>query len=210
MEKIFFTTVLFFALFSVPSCKKYGDGYVKGTVLETGSKTPLKNVKVVLNETTNDLSGKEIKTTYTDDQGKFTIQYKKERKTSYFLIFSEKDHYQTVIPEIEHSDNKKNNSTIYLNQYAFLKLRVIKNSTSANRIYVTVGPSMTGFPTVSFAAKNTYDTLLHEPFRITGNNNESISWIIMDSENSNSSVTSYGEKIQVRPGDTLTYTIEFD
>src|ERR1035441_6082168 len=84
MKQIIISLFLFIVIIS---CKKEGNGYVKGTVYEQGSGILYKGATVYLTMGKTDNQGNKTYTTidsvYTDNSGKYYLSFKMELRTSY-------------------------------------------------------------------------------------------------------------------------------
>lgn len=187
------------------SCKKYGHGYVKGTVLETGTETPLAGATIILKYWKDGCSSCPYfyDSTYTDSQGKFIIYYKKERKHLYEVYVRDNNHYGAG----SGIDEKKRDYIIHADPFAYLKLRLKKLSSSSNSCssydngvwyyHHDGSPVDTLFPTVT---------------RIRANKDVVLSWTIhyypqttIDTE-----YKEYSRTIRANKQDTITETIEYN
>lgn len=88
----FFCLIILIGFFTM--CKKSGNGYVKGTVLEKGTGTPISGIKVYVTDTKyGSTNHKLLASSVTDENGNYRIEYYKNPTHNYTLRTEENDKF---------------------------------------------------------------------------------------------------------------------
>ncbi len=167
---------MFFSFFV--SCKKYGDGYISGTVYEKGSNAPVPNTEVSILRVYQkyDLQGSVqhqnteiISSTLSDNDGYYKINFRKKVGSKYYIKCSNESFYSNEINE--NITNKKFNFDIYVNPFRYFRIRVVKNSTN---ILKRISIGLTLNQGASLQSLNTIDTILPKVYKAIGFSDNSI------------------------------------
>jgi hypothetical protein len=186
------------------SCKKYGKGYISGTVLEDKYEVPVKDARVrFYHYNARSEFTVLFDSAVTDSQGKFRVNYTKERKKTYHLKVFEKNH--GPITSITPNNNKRETDyTIHIAPFTHYKLRFVKLSYSNK--YLLLDPDR-DFP--QNHQRIPYDTTQPRVYQIPANIDYGICWFIFD-KNDNLSRDTICETINVGKDDTLIFKIHLD
>jgi hypothetical protein len=200
-------TFLFFAC--ILSCKKYGHGYIKGTVLETGTESTIEGATVILKywKSTCESCAKEYlyDSTITDSQGKFVFYFKKKINYIYTLNVRDKNHFELGWPY--GIDEKKSDPVIHVDPFAYLKIHLIKTSNS-NNSFSCYEENIAYY----HHDGSPVDTVFTNLPRVRGNHSFDLNWTIhyYPVPPNPNEYTSYSNKVYINKGDTLTYLISYN
>jgi hypothetical protein len=213
--------ILTFILFGcVISCKKYGHGYISGTVYENGTELPIQGASVILrhSESTNCKSCATVEmfdSTLTDSQGKFILYFDKERKYEYSITVRDKMHYELYGEKYAQYGIAKKKTTgleFYMDPFAYLRIRVNKTSNSNNSLGCKSSVDNSSWINGYHHDGSPIDTIFPAVHRVPGNRLFSIYWVVTYypvQPDPNGSAT-YENVISVNKGDTLTYLISYN
>lgn len=173
--------ILYFIFFSFfISCKKYGDGYISGTVYETGSNSPVANTEVSILRVYQkyDLHGSVqhqnteiIASALSDNNGNYKISFHKKIGSKYYIKCSSESFFSKDINES--IDKKIFNFDLYVKPYRYFKIRVIKNSINILKRIDLILPLNQG---ASVKSLNNIDTLLPTLYKAIGYSDNSIDY----------------------------------
>lgn len=195
------------SLILITACQKWGNGYVRGTVYEAASGSPISGIKVYVTDTKYGSTHENFTSSaITNANGEYTIYYYKKKYRRYFLKCEATNDYTSCM--FEELKFKKFAYTLEMYPHAYLKIRVKKTAYSLNTFSgrlngnIDIGTINNQYP---------YDTLLPTVFKVNGNDyNMNIEWYI-NFNNSSTPNHSYNyDKIYIPKNDTLLYTIIFN
>lgn len=189
--------ILFFS-----TCKKYGDGYVKGTVEEkgTGQKIPDATIKLIhwiKNPKPNEPENEIIQIATTNNIGEYKINFHMKIGNRYSVECYHKDY----ISENNQYDLKfkKTALNFSLNSPGFLKLRIKKNTNSLNNIHIEIRTY-----SIDLNINHPFDTILPKIYNVYANINNQLYWFSYP-------IQSYSyDNIIVNKGDTITHLIQYN
>ncbi len=187
------------------SCEKYGHGYIRGTILETGTNIPIPDALVTfeLERRNHDDYPRKFDSLRTDSKGNFILYYKKRRGTYYKFNIEEKNHWYISSGP---GNNKEANLTLYMDPIAFVKLRIKKNTSSPTFIEMK-GPSY--FTSYYRQTTDPFDLSIGV-FKVHGNAKSYINYSTNYALYLNMDPINHSEEIFVSKDDTLNYMIQFD
>lgn len=187
------------------SCKKYGHGYIKGTVYETGSELPIEGATVIIQHWKSNCGSCSYlyDSVFTDSQGKFIFYFKRQINHEYQLYLRDNNHYGLK----EEITQKKNDLAFHLDPFAYLKVRLNKTSNSNN--------------SCSCYDENIWyyhhdgspiDTTFSNVTRVRGNKNFSFEYTVhyYPVPTTGPEYTSYSNNIYINKGDTLTHMVTYN
>ena len=196
---------MFFLVISLISCKKYGDGYVKGTVVEKGTNIPIAGADMYLKYWSNSKPGNTFIQTYTDANGNYIIPFDKKMGNSYEIHCQDTNYWYK--DQSQHINEKKSICNFSVTPYAYLKLHVIKTTS-----YQWVGVSIGGDLSYSIFNNNPFDTIFPTVFRVKGNRSNDVNWTLhypVYNATYDTSKQFYGN-IYINKNDTAIYTIQYN
>jgi len=215
MKNIFIPLLLILCLIS--SCKKYGEGYIEGTVYEVGTNIPLAGIPIILDDSAP--GGSSFMVTHTDKNGHYLIYYNKQRSPTYYISCgTDSFHIGTGRVQL---DNKKQIVNFPLQPCSYVKLHIIKTTNyqrkgqyinitySTNEYPGEYGDTTPGADEGGFIINNSnsFDTIIPRVFKIVGNSNKNyIEWDLVSPSNIDSNLYA---PIIVPKGDTLLFTIQY-
>jgi hypothetical protein len=188
------------------TCQKSGSGYVRGTVLESGTGLPISGIKVYVTDmkhgsTHQNNTGSDI----SDENGNYEIRYYKKNMRRYFVSAESNDNY-TIAESMEISF-KKFAYSVEMFPKAYLKIRVKKTAFSTNSFsgringIIDIGNISNQYP---------YDTIIPKTFKVNGVDKTNIEWFIYFNNSSYPNHNSNYDQIYITKNDTVTYTITFN
>ncbi len=214
--KLYKIIFILFILFQ--SCQKVGNGYIKGTVYETGTDVPMKNAMIRVSRTWHAGNPLVVGYTTTDENGKYKIDYLHKQGYSFFINAMN----WVDGSEDERIINKKTAKNFSFTPPAFLKLYANKTSSSDNYLMIK-GYVILNDTYYSPKTASPYNVLIHAKygqtiysnwpadspcFYMKSNTNYSISWQVYDMLGP---TTTKGQaQFNANRGDTVSYTINFN
>jgi|SRR3954470_7519439 hypothetical protein len=208
VKKILKIVLLLF--FAITSCKKVGDGDIRGIVTEKGTGIPVKNVEVKLERTTR--SGENDKThpaiiasTVTDENGNYSLPFHMKLKYKYRVYSLPDEHGTYSGAASEYLSDKKQNVNLELPPYAYVKILLHKTSTN------TITQS------AAFQIDNSYPIYLNVPdyvfdkiqgvYPVKGEDSVLVFW----SQSYNNFLYAHeSQNFFIAKGDTASYTINLE
>ena len=196
----------------LPACKKYGNGYVEGTVYETGSNAVIPGVQMFYGKwkkrpISGDVDYELLGSTLTDNSGHYRFNFKKERGYRYSVYCKDSTHTWSL--GAEEMDYKKSTHDFYLAPFAYLKIRIKKSSSADKYIDITLNTASVS----RIRSRGPMDTLLPTVYRLSGNSNNFIYWYITEVPAPPAyEITGYFEErdVYAAKGDTLSRTFVID
>lgn len=205
MFKYIVSSLVLITLFT--TCKKSGNGYVRGTVYEVGTGIPIEGAKVYVEDTKHgsthhNSTGSAI----TDANGNYIIHFYKKATRRYFLYCNDDNHYNNFEQDITY---KKTAITIELNPFAYIKLRLKKTSNSLNYVEANINGT-NDINNIYKYYPNAFDTILPTVYKAIGNGINNISWYLYFNPVTTPNYNFYSSEFYLNKGDTLTYLIQFN
>lgn len=190
------------------TCQKSGNGYIRGTIVEKSTGIPIAGASITLignkySSTKDVIIGSSI----TDSNGEYNIKYYKKSGSKYFLKTEAENYFPKL--ELIEQQTKKTALNIELSPFVYLKIRIIKTSSSLNFIR-GAGSWLQDLKNIYEYYPHPYDTLLPVPFKIMGFTDNSISWNVHYNPIIANDKDYYNANVYVNKGDTVTYTITFN
>lgn len=184
-------------------CKKSGNSYVKGTVFELGTGLTVSGVTVYImySRHPNSEPWKTLTSTVTDSNGNYHIDYNPKNRCSHWVLVQNDDNYTCDISSSKELDRKKNAVSLAVFPKAYLKLRIIKTSSTTNYMNAEIMSAHKNIKLDGIYSENPYDTLLPQTFRVCGNSDTWVRWGVG---------TNQTDKIYISKQDTATFTITYD
>ncbi len=202
MQRLKKYLIIFVILIVVFSCKKYGHGYIKGTVYESGSNNPLSNVKITFGKwKKHPISGpyeyEILDSTFTDSNGEYIFYIHKKIDYRYSIYC----HYNGYYPGVNsyEANNKRSTHDFSLDPLGYIKLHLKKSTQS----YGLFSGSINNFSFNSFYKPNPFDTILTTVYKARGNAINYIDWSIIDTQDIQPTVTMPERQIYIGKGDTV-------
>ena len=199
MKILKFAIVLIIISFS--SCKKYGDGYVIGTVYETNTNNPLTEVKVYLER--KKISHIEsnydffiIDSCLTNPSGTYKFSFDKKRRYEYQLRARYTNYYGSSRGNYTLT-LKKTEVNLELDPVAYIKFRIKKNSPSSNYFYTTINYHSTTVYSLQNITQP-FDTILPGIYKVNGNAINYLNWQIYGT-----GIGPVEDQIYIAKGDTM-------
>ncbi len=167
---------IFLSVIGFISCKKYGEGYVEGTVYEVGTNMPIAGIPVTIGYFTGPSTPYvTVSNSHTDNSGHYLLYYDKKRGSENYVVGCTPDslHLSGNTGSYDPEYKKETNGNIPLYPRAFLKLHV-KKTTSAqynNGFQISVSYLSGGllyYYYQTFLNNNPFDTIL-PVFKAYGN-----------------------------------------
>ncbi len=207
-------------LIALTSCKKCGNGYVKGTIYQEGTSKPMANATLRLTESYHNGDERIIDHTITNETGKYNFNYKHRHNYKYTIYAG------SYVDGAEGSglEYKKSEKDFSLIPPAFLKVWANKTSSSDNYLIVNIEPG-TYFNDAIFSPKHNYpfNELINAQyiqmsytnypnyapyFFMKPNTTHTLKWVVYSSTGP-TPVKGEAQFIANR-GDTVSYTISFN
>jgi hypothetical protein len=196
------------------ACRKYGDGYVKGTVTDLYTNKSLPGIVVYLSKIKKRQKDGNIfihgivDTAVTDQDGNYRISYHKETGYDYSVSPRQKrllgSQYYYNNPEIE---KKKEIRNFIIEPAAYLQIHLKKTSTAPNRVQLnfTEHYAPLDLPTHAYA----FDTIL-PPLYVAGNYPLShFRWTQLSIDPLIPPID-HRDNLYIKAGDTLVYPITYE
>jgi 5-hydroxyisourate hydrolase-like protein (transthyretin family) len=197
------------------SCKKYGNGYVMGTVIDASSGNPAEGVPVSVIVETREAKGQSksktsiIETVTTGADGKYKINFKKNRgwEYSYRVKISTTDKYLSESTS-QNIVLKKSTFDFEVFQKAFAKLKITKTTTKPTRITIKI--DNTFLVSTNILQSTTFiDSIVPFIFNVRGNFN--ISACVSAKYENDGTISNYCSPEQIiQIGDTAVFTVVYD
>jgi hypothetical protein len=196
------------------SCKKYGDGYVMGSVIES-TVTPASGVPVYVIETRREAKGLSsyftstvgIGSTNTD--GSYKVDFKKLRgwKYSYKVMLGESDAYIFEGTSEEITEKK---STHYFEVYkkAYAVIRITKTTTKPVRLEFQVGKKL--YSSSNFIKRNTFTDSLVDFVFTTRANDPVYACVKTQYVDENLKKDWCSNPQYIQPADTIVFSVSFE
>jgi hypothetical protein len=199
--KLIYILILFVSV----SCKKYGDGYVQGQVLESDTKTPIAGAMVYIGKwkvsrISSNYSYIIIDSVTTDNSGSYNIPFNKKRGYRYSVYARHSKYMSRNIADDYELNFKKTTKDFELDALAYLKFRIKKNSPSLNYFNATINLKSTNLYVLQNHL-NPYDTILPQVYKANGVATNYIEWEIIGT----SSGKTRDEKLLPRGDTTILY-----
>lgn len=194
------------------SCKKYGDGYVKGTVTQKVSNLPLPGVSVFLRESKKHQkdgaasTGSTVDTAVTDKDGNYLIEYHKQSGYTYYMYLVPRGILgQGNFWERNADLNKKmEKHNFEIDPIAYLQIHLKKTTVSGKRVELSFDDGIVKLP----ENPNPFDTIL-PPIKVYGNFKiEKFKWNLIDKDPKVFWI-SHPDTLYINGGDTLVYPITY-
>ena len=208
MNKIIINIFLGLSFFLI-TCQKDESAYVRGTVLECGNENPITNATITLSHRTKDKNGPNeyeiIGTTISDQNGNYKINYHRKHFNTYIVeCYADINNYYSIDQETS-LNHKKVALTFSFPQYAYVKVRIKKNSNSSNYVKCWVNSRDYGGQTPVIQNGNSFDTTFVNVFRVISTCGlVHIGWRLYPAD----ILTT--EDLHLNKGDTLTYFIQYN
>lgn len=203
-----------FSLLGIAACKKYGDGYVKGTVTKYGSELPFPGGVVYLVKSKkrqkdgNILQRAVIDSAVTDAGGEYHIPYHKATGYNYSIYVNAIiNNMYGQLQALKMADLYKKIETrnLQVDAVAYLKIHQKKISTIPYYLVLNFGPYGGYF---SLPERNSpIDTIL-APIKIVANLRIDFNWIARNKDPKVPSIE-HTEPIYLHENDTLVYEIKY-
>jgi hypothetical protein len=198
--------LIFFSLLF--SCKKYGDGYIKGTVGESDTGNPIPGAKVYLEKwKTHQISDapiERIDSTTTGNSGEYYFKFHKKRGYRYRVSCSSIDYYEDAQEELTFKETTKD---FLLDPVGYVKLRLIKKTFSYTFFNGSINYRTFN---IMFAPNDPYDTILQTVYRARGNSINHIEWEIRNKVDGAPTVTMPTQDIFIARGDTVLLSFQIN
>jgi hypothetical protein len=194
------------------SCKKYGNGYVEGTVYETGTNAPMPGVQMYYGKwkkkpVSGEAEFERLGTTVTDSNGHYRFNLKKERTFRYGIFCQDSLHSRMQAGG--EMNFKKTRQDFYLAPFAYIKIRIKKSSAVYKHIDITLNDNKLR----RVRSTGPLDTILPAAYKLLGNSTNFIYWYITEVPPPPAyEISSYSEErdVYVAKGDTITRTFVID
>jgi len=217
MKYLFIPSLLILCV--IFSCKKYGEGYVGGTVYEVGTNLPIAGIPVTIGYYTGSQSPYvPVSTTHTDNSGHYLLYYDKKRGNESYQVNCTPDslHLASNISSYLPEYKKETNGNIPMYPVAFLKLHIKKTTSLHNdHVIITTGNGSSGdlyYYSQTILNSNPFDTII-PVIKTYGNCTNYINWNIDYYAYSNSSYgdssASFSGSVFINKGDTGVFTIQY-
>ena len=197
------------------ACKRDGVSYVKGTITETGSNTPLEGVEITLHKSTtkHDVIVESVKT---DRYGKYNLSYNKIPGGEYTVKCSYNGYFLEESCIGKDLDKDKEAVNFVMFPVAYFKFRFIKTTASSNSIHGRFWnenhPTNWFYPSVQYLFPfQAFDNISSEINHVYGNAYLNIEW--GDYNMAASAVAPSfpnSDRVFINKGDTVIYTITFN
>jgi hypothetical protein len=223
MKRILILFVILFIAFA--SCKKYGTGYIRGTVTEIGTGLPFPNVVVYLERWENYDWGSSktnilltiIDSMITDSKGQYNLSFNKRLGNPFhhyrYAIYCIPNHFVTdrafyksnTHTEFEY---KKTTQDFSISPLAYVKIHVYKTSfvlINSSNLYLSY---QLGGPFYNLTTHNYPFDTIQGTYTVAGNNKTYITWY--QNYNSPPVVSKQENTLWVNKGDTITYDVHLN
>jgi len=202
--------ILIFILFCSSSCKKYGDGYVKGTIYEKGFGTSYYNAVVYLQRWKHGDKGfvpdEILDSVITNSSGEYYFSFHKKAAYGYAIHCKPYDFFTDNSISLKTYFELKNKETIkdvVMCPTAYMKIHLQKNSSSEN--YIVLFFNAIDGPTIWLPNyDHPFDTIL-PIYKVKANDTIYLEWFQISLGSPYS--VKHTDTLCINKGDTIPYDI---